>query len=83
MLVGDDGTIKIADFGLSKAKEEAERGNDDMSSGSMPWMAPELMGESNPSQKADVFSFYVLMVSNILLLACAYESLRLIRSALV
>ena len=66
MLVAEDGTIKIADFGLSKVKEETDQQDDGaMSAGSMPWMAPELMGDSNPSPKADIFSFYVLTVCEI------------------
>ena len=66
MLVAEDGTIKIADFGLSKVKEETDQQEDGaMSAGSMPWMAPELMGDSNPSPKADIFSFYVLTVCEI------------------
>lgn len=61
MLLDKTGTIKICDFGLSKVKEEVKKGDGSSLGGSLPWMAPELMTDGQPTLKADVFSFYVLM----------------------
>ena len=62
MLLDKHNTIKICDFGLSKVKEEVKgTGGGGSAGGSLPWMAPELMIGEQPTLKADVFSFYVLM----------------------
>jgi len=54
--------VKVADFGLSKEKRATFRRSQVALTGTLPWMAPELVSsETGVTERADVFSFGVVM----------------------
>ena len=58
LLVGDNFTIKVTDFGLAKFQEE------DASHtfcGTLPWTAPEVFSGKGYSEKADVYSYAIVL----------------------
>lgn len=59
VLVFSDQVAKIADFGLSLTKEEAEKNT--LWIGSAAWSAPEVFNECALSEKSDVYSYGVLL----------------------
>lgn len=60
ILIAEDGTIKIGDFGISKLMEQDESSMT-IGVGTMKFMAPELILEENDyNEKVDVYSFGVL-----------------------
>ncbi|KAL1915583.1 uncharacterized protein VTP21DRAFT_6707 [Calcarisporiella thermophila] len=64
ILVDDEGTCKISDFGLSKKNDRAAyEQNSRMSlQGSVYWMAPEVVKEEAYSAKVDVWSLGCLLL---------------------
>lgn len=60
-----DGTVKLIDFGLARTVENATISNDvyDMSgeTGSLRYMAPEVASSQPYNQKADVYSFGIIL----------------------
>lgn len=70
LLVGEDGFVKLADFGCSiqlesltslsmnegTKLEASGHTKAFVMNGSVPWMAPEVMKQENPGQKADIWS---------------------------
>jgi serine/threonine protein kinase len=57
-LVAQDWTIKIADFGFSRVKSE----NHTMTQcGTVAWTAPEIFLGERYSEKADVYSYSVIL----------------------
>lgn len=60
ILICEDGTIKISDFGISKLVEE---GLDTFTggNGTIPFMAPELIRNEEYNEKVDVYAFGVLI----------------------
>ncbi|MGJ3239692.1 MAG: serine/threonine-protein kinase PknK [Anaerolineae bacterium] len=58
-LLTAEGTVKVLDFGLAVLRERAEnQENDDaMISGTIPYMAPELLQSAPPSTRSDLFAF--------------------------
>lgn len=60
LLVDDNLTVKVCDFGLSKTFEENER-NLKGATGTILYMAPEVINGKEYDFKADVFSFGVLL----------------------
>ncbi|KAJ3102540.1 hypothetical protein HDU96_009597 [Phlyctochytrium bullatum] len=67
ILVRDDDTIAIADFGLAKVKQETRNSlskviSSDATAGTTAWMAPELFGPgSKPSFASDVYAFGMIL----------------------
>ena len=60
VLYFNDGTLKITDFGLSKVRDQDM--TEQMSSvGTFEYMAPEVIQNLPYSEKADVYSFGVLV----------------------
>ena len=51
--------VKITDFGLTKIFKEDEYMTGQL--GTCHWMAPEVLGSSSYTQKADVYSFAIVM----------------------
>ena len=68
LLVADDFTVRVADFGLARAGLPGSGPNaagapaDVMTGGlgTFQWMAPEVLGHQAYSQKADVYSFGIV-----------------------
>lgn len=63
ILIAADGTIRIADFGISKlmtAEEQQTTMTNDI--GTLNFMAPEISGDQNYDKKVDVYSFGMLVL---------------------
>ncbi|XP_078429220.1 putative serine/threonine-protein kinase SIS8 isoform X2 [Wolffia australiana] len=60
-LVSKHWTVKICDFGLSRAMTGGAPVHDGASAGTPEWMAPELIRNEPFSEKCDLFSFGVIM----------------------
>lgn len=63
-----ENTVKIGDFGLAKSKKSGNaRGNGNHLTGSLYWMAPEILKHSSKSSmnpytyKSDVYAFGVVL----------------------
>ena len=56
VLVGVDGTARITDFGIAKAEARATVTRDGQVKGKMSYMAPEQLGSSNVTRRADIYS---------------------------
>eukprot|EP01009_Symbiontida_sp_KSa7_P008444 NODE_596_length_858_cov_682.216316_g450_i0.p1 GENE.NODE_596_length_858_cov_682.216316_g450_i0~~NODE_596_length_858_cov_682.216316_g450_i0.p1 ORF type:complete len:253 (+),score=57.99 NODE_596_length_858_cov_682.216316_g450_i0:29-760(+) len=64
MLVSDDGTVKVTDFGMSVMLVTEQQNGTYISSGQfMPfrWMAPEALERRKYSEKSDVWSFGLVL----------------------
>lgn len=59
-LVNKHWTVKICDFGLSRAITDAPM-SDSSSAGTPEWMAPELIRNEHFTEKCDIFSLGVIM----------------------
>jgi len=63
LLIAADGTVKIADFGLSRTKSISHRMTCDI--GTAEYMAPEILATSESSvrydERVDVFAFGIIM----------------------
>lgn len=59
LLMGEDGVIKVADFGV--AKVQTQSGIMTAETGTYRWMAPEVIGHKPYDHKADVFSFGIVL----------------------
>uniref|UniRef100_A0A061RBJ4 Tkl protein kinase n=1 Tax=Tetraselmis sp. GSL018 TaxID=582737 RepID=A0A061RBJ4_9CHLO len=59
LLVDADYTVKIADFGLSRVQTDLATMTGGL--GTFQWMAPEVLGNQRYSEKADVYSFGIVM----------------------
>ncbi|XP_021747827.1 serine/threonine-protein kinase STY8-like isoform X1 [Chenopodium quinoa] len=59
LLMGEDGVVKIADFGV--AKVQTQSGVMTAETGTYRWMAPEVIGHKPYDHKADVFSFGIVI----------------------
>ncbi|KAJ8515889.1 hypothetical protein ONZ45_g6752 [Pleurotus djamor] len=61
ILVGDDGKTLITDFGLSQLQDQVSSlASRSKVSGTLRWMAPELLDGERLSRPADVYSFALL-----------------------
>nr|CCA24426.1 protein kinase putative [Albugo laibachii Nc14] len=71
--------IKIADFGLARVKEQIHTmtGN----CGTTQWMAPEVLGNRKYTEKADVYSFGIV-VWEVFTSQCPYDDMNQIQTAL-
>jgi hypothetical protein len=56
LLVGDDGTVKIADFGISRATGDIAVTQADVVAGTPAYLAPEVALGDQPSPDSDVYS---------------------------
>jgi len=56
VLVGIDGAARITDFGIAKAEARATVTRDGQVKGKMSYMAPEQLGSSNVTRRADIYS---------------------------
>ncbi|KAJ4702200.1 putative Protein kinase [Melia azedarach] len=59
LLMDENGVVKVADFGV--ARVQAQSGVMTAETGTYRWMAPEVIEHKPYNQKADVFSFGVLL----------------------
>ena len=58
ILIASDGTIRIADFGISKLMSPNEQNT--LGIGTQKFMAPEILNEEEYDEKVDVYSFGVV-----------------------
>ncbi|DBA00609.1 TPA: hypothetical protein N0F65_007738 [Lagenidium giganteum] len=79
LLVQKDYSIKITDFGLARVKAQIKTmtGN----CGTTQWMAPEVLGSRPYTEKADVYSFGIV-VWEVFTARCPFENLSQIQVAL-
>ncbi|MBF6066263.1 protein kinase [Nocardia terpenica] len=56
VLLGDNGTVKITDFGISKAKGDVTLTATGLISGTAAYLAPEVARGADPTPAADVFA---------------------------
>ncbi|USX56874.1 serine/threonine protein kinase [Lentzea sp. HUAS12] len=56
VLIGHDGTVKITDFGISKASGDGTMTDTGMISGTPAYLAPEVARGEHPDEASDVFS---------------------------
>ncbi|KAI3439563.1 Protein kinase domain-containing protein [Psidium guajava] len=59
LLLGDDMSVKVADFGISCS--ESQLGSTKGFTGTYRWMAPEMIKEKHHTKKVDVYSFGIVM----------------------
>jgi serine/threonine protein kinase len=63
ILVDDSGRVRIADFGFTVTQNLDSVGNTKAAHGfTLSWTAPEILKEGVVSQKADIFSFAMVMI---------------------
>ncbi|KAH9102542.1 hypothetical protein LEN26_010993 [Aphanomyces euteiches] len=79
LLVDRHYAIKISDFGLSRVKAHVQTmtGN----CGTVQWMAPEVLGNQKYTEKADVFSFGIV-IWECVTGECPYDGMTQIQAAL-
>ncbi|MGB7594526.1 MAG: protein kinase [Erysipelotrichaceae bacterium] len=69
VLVKDDGTVKITDFGIATAKDAVQLTSTDTVMGSVHYLAPELARGEAASMQSDIYSlgivFYELLTGNV------------------
>lgn len=69
VLVKDDGTVKITDFGIATAKDAVQLTSTDTVMGSVHYLAPELARGETASMQSDIYSlgivFYELLTGNV------------------
>jgi serine/threonine protein kinase len=56
ILLGDDGTVKITDFGISRASDDVTVTKTGMIAGTPAYLAPEAAVGNDPTPASDVFS---------------------------
>ena len=61
VLLGDDGRVRLLDFGIAKTAQPLELTGSGTAIGTLPYMAPEQLTGSNPSASADVFALGVAL----------------------
>ncbi|TDH69785.1 hypothetical protein CCR75_008126 [Bremia lactucae] len=79
LLVDKNFNIKLSDFGLARVKAHVQTmtGN----CGTVQWMAPEVLGNQKYTEKADVFSF-AIVIWEIVTGECPYDGMSQIQAAL-
>eukprot|EP01128_Nolandella_sp_AFSM9_P010772 TRINITY_DN7496_c0_g1_i1.p1 TRINITY_DN7496_c0_g1~~TRINITY_DN7496_c0_g1_i1.p1 ORF type:complete len:493 (-),score=71.45 TRINITY_DN7496_c0_g1_i1:286-1764(-) len=62
LLIDDSGKVKVCDFGLSQVKDaRAMLRDEDLAKGTPLWMAPEVMQFKEFNEKADVYSYGIVL----------------------
>ena len=65
VLIGNDGRVCVADFGLARriaeSDEATERGSSSYREGTLPYVAPELLRGARPSAASDQWAFCVAL----------------------
>ena len=61
ILVGDDGRVRLLDFGIASTEQPLELTGSGMAIGTLPYMAPEQLTGGSPSPSADVFALGVVL----------------------
>ncbi|MGH3741833.1 MAG: protein kinase domain-containing protein, partial [Micromonosporaceae bacterium] len=56
VLIGEDGTVKVADFGLARAVEASSEDGDGQLMATAAYVAPELVTQGRSDPRADVYS---------------------------
>ncbi|HEX4702681.1 MAG TPA: serine/threonine-protein kinase [Pseudonocardiaceae bacterium] len=56
VLLGDDGTVKITDFGISRARDDVVVTATGLVTGTPAYLAPEMAKGENPAPPSDVFA---------------------------
>ncbi|MGQ0482846.1 MAG: serine/threonine-protein kinase [Pseudonocardia sp.] len=56
ILIGDDGTVKITDFGVSRAADDVQLTRTGLIAGTPAFLAPEVARGQTPSTASDVFA---------------------------
>ena len=59
LLVDNNLYVKVADFGLSKVVQDFQTMTEGL--GTFQWMSPEVLANSRYSDKADVYSFGIVL----------------------
>ncbi|MEV6243171.1 serine/threonine-protein kinase [Lentzea sp. NPDC051838] len=65
VLIGHDGTVKITDFGISKASGDGTMTDTGIISGTPAYLAPEVARGEQPNEASDVFSLGATIYSAI------------------
>jgi serine/threonine protein kinase len=73
VLIGEDGLMKVMDFGTSRVRDAS--GLMTSTIGTTAWIAPELFLKRPYSEKADVFSFAILVWEVIMNGSMPYEEM--------
>ncbi len=61
ILIGLNGIVKIADFGLARAMDRARITRPDMLKGKIAYLAPELIDDADPSPRSDIFGLGIVL----------------------
>ena len=61
LLLTNQGTVKISDFGLGRSIHDAESGSTTTIAGTIPWMAPERRRGEKGSLASDIWSFSTII----------------------
>lgn len=61
LLVHQDGSVKVADFGLSRMMKRSCLTASSVMGGTAEWMAPEVLLHGKVTEKSDVFSYGVVL----------------------
>jgi len=86
ILVSRDGEIKITDFGLAKAKSQAELTDPGVVKGKFGYLSPEAANDEEIDERTDLFAVGILMWEmltgkRLFLGESDYETLQLVREA--
>lgn len=61
VLIGLNGIVKLADFGLARAMDRAKITRPEHVKGKVAYLAPEMVDDSEPSPQSDLFSLGVVL----------------------
>lgn len=61
ILVGDNGIVKLSDFGLARAMDRARMTRPETVKGKLTYLAPELSFGKDPSPQTDIFSVGIVL----------------------
>ena len=61
VLVGDNGVVKLADFGLARAMDRPRTTDPGIVKGKVSYLAPELLENQKPDPRCDLYSLGVVM----------------------